>query len=225
MLGQPPVRGGYHDGMLEVLTGAGLATAAGLNAYIPLLVVGLSARFLDWIDLPPTWAWLSNEWVMLVIGVLLVLEIVADKIPAIDSINDVVQTIVRPTAGGILFGTGTTSGTVAITDPAAFFASNQWVPIVIGIVLSLAVHATKTMARPAANAASLGTAAPVLSTLEDGFSFVLTIVAIVLPILVILGLIGLAIAGIVLVRRARRRRRAKGDVPAVPEAPPVSRSS
>lgn len=109
---------------MELLTGAGLATAAGLNAYIPLLVFGLAARFLDWVQLPPAWAWLSNEWVLLVIGVLLVLEIVADKIPAVDSVNDIVQTVVRPTAGGILFGAGTGSQTVAVTDPASFFTSN-----------------------------------------------------------------------------------------------------
>ncbi|MBX3196047.1 MAG: DUF4126 domain-containing protein [Microbacteriaceae bacterium] len=203
---------------MEVLTGAGLATAAGLNAYIPLLVVGLSARFLDWIQLPPAWAWLSNEWVLLVIGVLLVLEIVADKIPALDSINDIVQTVVRPTAGGILFGTGTTSGTVAVTDPAEFFTSNQWVPIAIGVVLSLVVHVTKTMARPAANAASFGLAAPVLSTIEDGVSVFLTIVAIVLPILVIVGIIGTIVGGVALIRRARRRKRERQATP-VPTAP------
>jgi uncharacterized membrane protein len=205
--------------MLEVLTGAGLATAAGLNAYIPLLVVGLSARFLDWVQLPPAWAWLSNEWVMLIIGVLLVLEIVADKIPAVDSVNDIVQTIVRPTAGGILFGTGTTSETVAVTDPASFFASNQWVPVAIGVLLSLTVHIGKTMARPAANAASFGLAAPVLSTVEDGVSVVLTFFAIVLPVLVILGIVGVVIGAIGLVRRARRRRREKQDAPAIPPAP------
>ena len=83
---------------MELLTGAGLATAAGLNAYIPLLLFGLGARFFDWVQLPPAWAWLSNEWVLVVIGVLLVLEIVADKIPAVDSVNDIVQTVVRPTA-------------------------------------------------------------------------------------------------------------------------------
>jgi uncharacterized membrane protein len=205
--------------MLEVLTGAGLATAAGLNAYIPLLVVGLSARFLDWVQLPPAWAWLSNEWVMLIIGVLLVLEIVADKIPAVDSVNDIVQTIVRPTAGGIVFGTGTTSETVAVTDPASFFASNQWVPVAIGVLLSLTVHIGKTMARPAANAASFGLAAPVLSTVEDGVSVMLTFFAIVLPILVIVGIVGVVIGAIGLVRRARRRRREKQDAPAIPPAP------
>lgn len=196
-------------GMLEFLTGTGLAAAAGLNAYIPLLVVGLSARFLDWVQLPSAWAWLSNEWVLVVIGVLLVIEIIADKIPAVDSVNDWIQTIVRPAAGGILFGTGTASETVAVTDPASFFASNQWVPIVIGIVLSLLVHTGKALARPAANAATFGLAAPVLSAAEDVSSVVLTILAILAPILVVLGLAGVVTGLVILIRRARRKRREK----------------
>src|SRR5690606_11693840 len=110
-----------------------------------------------------------------------------------DTINDWIQTIVRPAAGGILFGSGTTSETVAVTDPASFFASNQWVPIVIGIVLSLLVHTGKTLARPAANAATAGFAAPVLSAAEDVSSVVLSIVAILLPVLVIVGVIGVAV--------------------------------
>lgn len=194
--------------MLELLTGAGLAAAAGLNAYIPLLVLGLSSRFLDWVELPAGWAWLENEWVLAIIGVLFVVEIVADKIPAVDSVNDWIQTIVRPAAGGIVFGSGATSETVAVTDPAEFFASNQWVPIVVGILLSLAVHTGKTMIRPAANAATVGLAAPVLSTIEDASSIVLSILAILLPVLVILGLAGL-VTGIVVLLRRRRRRRAE----------------
>ena len=39
--------------MFEVLTGAGLAAAAGLNAYIPLLAIGLLSRFTDLVSLPP----------------------------------------------------------------------------------------------------------------------------------------------------------------------------
>lgn len=204
---------------MELLTGAGLATAAGLNAYIPLLLFGLGARFFDWVQLPPAWAWLSNEWVLVVIGVLLVLEIVADKIPAVDSVNDIVQTVVRPTAGGILFGAGTGSQTVAVTDPASFFTSNAWVPVAIGVVLSLVVHVGKTMARPAANAASFGLAAPVLSTVEDGVSLALAFFAIVVPILVIVGIIGVVIGGVALIRRSRRRKKLKADAPPVPTAP------
>lgn len=212
-------------GMLELLTGTGLAAAAGLNAYIPLLLVGLSSRFLDWIQLPPAWAWLENEWVLVVLGVLFVIEIIADKIPVVDTVNDWIQTIVRPAAGGILFGSGTSSETVAVTDPAEFFASNQWVPIVIGIVLSLVVHAGKTFSRPAANAVTAGVAAPVLSTLEDITSVVLSLLAILFPILVIVGVVGLAAGLVALFRRMRRRRRADEAIDtSIPEPPGTDRA-
>jgi len=212
-------------GMLELLTGTGLAAAAGLNAYIPLLLVGLSSRFLDWIQLPPAWAWLENEWVLIILGVLFVIEIIADKIPVVDTVNDWIQTIVRPAAGGILFGSGTSSETVAVTDPAEFFASNQWVPIVIGIVLSLVVHAGKTFSRPAANAVTAGVAAPVLSTLEDITSVVLSLLAILFPILVILGIVGLAVGLVALFRRMRRKRREADAVDiSIPEPPDADRA-
>ena len=96
---------------MELLTGFGLATAAGLNAYIPLLALGLLSRFTDLVTLPHGWAWLENGWVMTIVAVLLVVEIVADKIPALDSVNDAIQTFVRPTAGGIVFGSGTAAQT------------------------------------------------------------------------------------------------------------------
>ncbi|GHF09144.1 membrane protein [Pseudolysinimonas yzui] len=211
-------------GMLELLTGTGLAAAAGLNAYIPLLLVGLSSRFLDWIQLPPAWAWLENEWVLVVLGVLFVIEIIADKIPVVDTVNDWIQTVVRPAAGGILFGSGTSSETVAVTDPAEFFASNQWVPIVIGIVLSLVVHAGKTFSRPAANAVTAGVAAPVLSTLEDITSVVLSLLAILFPILVIVGVVGLAVGLVALFRRMRRKRRTDDAIDiSIPEPPDADR--
>ena len=57
---------------------------------------------------------------MAIVAVLLAVEVVADKIPALDSVNDVIQTFVRPTAGGIVFGAGTASQTAAVTDPGAF---------------------------------------------------------------------------------------------------------
>ncbi len=210
-------------GMLELLTGTGLAAAAGLNAYIPLLLVGLGSRFLDWIELPPAWTWLENEWVLVVLGVLFVIEVIADKIPAVDTVNDWIQTVVRPASGGILFGTGTSSETAAVTDPAAFFASNQWVPIVIGIVLSLAVHAGKSLTRIPANTATAGMAAPVLSTIEDVSSVILSILALLFPALVILALIGLGAGLIALFRRMRRTRREKLGVPDIPEPPGTDR--
>jgi hypothetical protein len=195
--------------MLEFLTGSGLAAAAGMNAYIPLLVVGLANRFFpDVMALPEGWAWLSNGWVLGIVAVLLVIEVVADKIPAVDSVNDVLQTIVRPTAGGLVFGSSSTASTVAVTDPAAFFASNQWVPIVVGAVIALVVHAGKTALRPAANVATAGVAAPVVSTIEDVGAVGMSLLAIVAPILVLLALALLGLLGWSIWRSARRRRNA-----------------
>jgi len=191
--------------MLELLTGTGLAAAAGLNAYIPLLILGLADKFLDFVTLPAGWAWLSNDWVLVIIGVLLVIEIVADKIPVVDSVNDWIQTIIRPAAGGIVFGSGAASETNAITDPAAFFENNNWVPIVLGIAISLGVHLTKMAARPALNAITLGAAAPVLSTVEDASSVTLALLAILFPVLVVLALAALVFLFVAIFRRARRK--------------------
>jgi uncharacterized membrane protein len=122
--------------MFEALTGIGLATAAGLNAYVPLLVIGALARWTDLVNTPAGWEWLGNGWVLTLLAVLLMLEVVADKIPGVDSINDVVQTVVRPAAGGIAFGAGVSSQAAVVTDPGAFVESGQWVPVVVGIVIA-----------------------------------------------------------------------------------------
>jgi len=197
--------------VLEALTGAGLATSAGLNAYIPLLALGLLARYTDLVGLPTGWSWLENGWVMLILAVLLAVEVVADKVPVLDSANDVVQTVVRPTAGGLAFGAGSSSETV--TDPGSFFASNAWVPVAVGVVLALAVHGIKALARPAINATTAGFGAPVASTAEDVFSAVMSVVAIVLPALILLFLVGLVLAAVWVVRR---RGRASGASPSPP---------
>jgi hypothetical protein len=190
---------------VELLTGFGLATAAGLNAYIPLLALGLLSRFTDLVTLPHGWAWLENGWVMSIVAALLVVEIVADKIPALDSINDAVQTFVRPTAGGIVFGSGTAAQTSAVADPGAFAQSGQWIPVAIGVVTALVVSLTKSTVRPAANVATAGMAAPVLSTVEDIFSVGLVFAAILVPVLVLVAVLVLVWAVIRIVRRRRRK--------------------
>ncbi|GFG54634.1 hypothetical protein CQY20_14590 [Mycolicibacterium agri] len=190
---------------MELLTGLGLATAAGLNAYIPLLALGLRSRFTDLITLPPGWAWLENGWVLTIVAGLLVIEVIADKIPALDSVNDTVQTFVRPTAGGIVFGSGTAAQTPAVTDPGAFAQSGQWIPVVLGVLVALAVSLTKSAARPAANVATAGVAAPVLSTVEDGLSIGLVFLAILIPIVVLVVVVALAWLGFRILRRRKRR--------------------
>lgn len=195
--------------MLEILTGTGLSFAAGLNAYIPLLTIGLASRFLDFVQLPDGWAWLSNPWVLIIIGVLLVIEIIADKIPAVDSVNDWLQTIIRPASGGIVFGSGSTSTTALVDDPAAFFASNQWVPIVAGILIALCVHGTKAASRPVINAMTLGLGAPAISAAEDVGSVGLSLSALLLPLLVVIIIAAIIVGFVLIFRRGLRARREK----------------
>jgi hypothetical protein len=193
--------------MLEALTGIGLSASAGLNAWIPLLVIGLLDRFTNLITLPHSWAWLSNGWILAVLGVLLAIEVVADKIPIVDHINDTVHTIIRPTAGGLAFGASSESQTVTVSNPGTFLAHHQWVAIATGALIALCMHTLKATARPVINTVTLGAGAPVVSTLEDTASVGLSLVAIVIPILVIVFLL-LIVYLLVRLRRKLRQRRA-----------------
>lgn len=197
--------------MIEFIIGTSLAASAGLNAWMPLFLLGLADRFLPAVQLPAGWSWLSSD-IALWIGALLVLEIIADKIPALDSINDIVQSILRPASGGIAFGAGASAQTVAVDDPSSFFSSNVWVPIVTGIAIALVVHVVKATARVAANATTAGLAAPVLSTAEDGASFLLAVAAILVPVVAGVLLIAFIALVIVLIRRRARRRRERAQV-------------
>ncbi|MGJ9404240.1 DUF4126 domain-containing protein [Arthrobacter sp. KK5.5] len=189
---------------MEFLTAAGLSSAAGLNAYIPMLALGLLDRFTSLVSLPVGWEWLSNDWMLGILGVLLVLEVVADKIPVVDSINDWVQTLVRPAAGGVVFASGIGAETVTVSDPDSFFAGDQWIPVVIGVGIALVVHLVKMTSRPILNATTVGTAAPIVSTAEDGAALGLVAAALFLPVLVLVLLLALAGLAVWIVRRFRR---------------------
>jgi uncharacterized membrane protein len=195
--------------VLEALTGTGLAASAGLNAYIPLLTMALLARYTDLIDLPSSWSWLGNGWTIGILAILLAIEVVADKVPVVDHLNDVVQTVVRPTAGGLAFGAGSSSQTVTVSDPGSFFSSHQWVPVAAGVLIALCVHGVKAASRPVINVTTAGFGAPVASTAEDLSSVVLSVLAILLPVLVLIGLGVMVWATVWVFQRRKRRKQAK----------------
>jgi cbb3-type cytochrome oxidase subunit 3 len=116
--------------------------------------------------------------------------------------------VVRPTAGGLAFGAASGSQTVTVSDPAEFFSSNQWVPIVAGMIISFIVHGMKAAARPVVNASTAGFGAPVASTAEDFFSVAMSFVAILFPVLII---VFLAVLVWIFVALRRRRRRKKAE--------------
>ena len=198
---------------MDFLTGTGLVASAGLNAYIPLLVMGLLDRYTQFINLGPGFAWLSKGWVLMILALLLALEVVADKIPAIDSVNDIIQTVVRPTSGGIVFGSTAMSniagfnlgGEQTVTDPEAFVASGTWVPILAGIVIALCVHGVKAVSRPLVNTVTVGTGAPAVSTAEDVGALLMSLAAIFLPLLILVFLIVMGFAAYWALTRLKKR--------------------
>lgn len=159
--------------MIDVLSAFGLSSAAGLNAYLPLLIVGLLARFTSLITLRQPWDALENPWVLAVLAVLLLIEMTVDKIPAVDTLNDGIQTLMRPAAGAILFAA---SGNL-IADIHPVLA------LICGLLVAGGVHTVKAAARPVITASTAGVGNPLVSLAEDVIAALTTVIAIVLPVL------------------------------------------
>ena len=130
--------------VLAALTGAGLSAAAGFNAYIPFLIVALFARFTDYITLPA--AWIESNWAIGIGVVLLLAEVVLDKIPAIDTVNDTIQTFIRPSMGGLIFAATNAADNL---DNSTIMTDHPWIGVVLGMLVSGLVHSGKMASTPA----------------------------------------------------------------------------
>jgi hypothetical protein len=188
-------------GTMELLTGIftafGLSASAGLNAYIPLLLVGLLAKYTDLIKLSQPWDTLAHPWIILLLCVLVIVEMLADKVPAVNHINDLIQTLIRPAAGAIAFAASAN----VVTDVSPVLA------LAAGLLVAGTVHVAKAGAvRPMVTATTAGAGNIPVSIAEDVVSTVLSFLAIALPILV--GTLMIVLAAFIiywLYRRANRR--------------------
>ena len=180
------------NGLLSLFTAFGLSSSAGLNAYLPLLIVALVARFTDLITLNAPWDHLESWWVIGVLAFLLAVEVLVDKVPAVDSINDIIQTVFRPAAGAILFASS--AGVISEAHPV--------LAMICGLFVAGGVHAAKATTRPVVAGTTAGILNPVVSVIEDIVSFVIAVVSILAPIL---GVLLLLLLIIWFIRRRRRR--------------------
>lgn len=163
------------DAIAGVLSAFGLSASAGLNAYVPLLIVALMARFTNWLELGETWEPLTSWWVIGVLVVLGLVEFFADKVPAVNHINDLVQTFIRPTAGAVLFA----ASTDVVTNIHPVIA------LIAGLLISGGVHAAKSAAlRPAVTATTGGAGNIPVSIVEDIVATGLSILAVVIPVVI-----------------------------------------
>ena len=177
----------------------GLSTSAGLNAYIPLLLVALAARFpsdAPWIRLSEPYDVITNGWIIGALVVLLLIEMLVDKIPAVDTLNDMIQTFIRPAAGAFLFA----ANAEVISDASPVLA------VIAGLLVAGSVHATKGAVRPAVTATTAGTGNWLVSLLEDIVAFFLSLLSILLPLLAFVVLLLLVFFAVRFVRRRRKRR-------------------
>ena len=177
----------------SVFAAVGLAGAAGLNAYLPLLLGAVLER-LDVVDLGEPVASLSGNAGIAVLAALFLADFVGDKVPGVDHVLHIAGTVIHPVAGALLF--------VAQTDldtgiPAAVAA-------VLGAATAETLHGGRAALRPASTATTAGLGNPLLSLGEDAASLALTVLAFALPLLALLLVLALLAAVLSAGRRLSR---------------------
>jgi hypothetical protein len=161
--------------MMDIISAFGLSASAGLNAYIPLLVVSLLARFTNLVELSNGWRALESWWIIGLLILLSLIEFFADKIPAVNHINDILQTFIRPTAGAILFAAN--ANVLTEIHPILSIAA--------GLLVAGSVHAVKSVVvRPAVTATTAGVGDVPVSIMEDVVATMLSVLSVVIPVLV-----------------------------------------
>ncbi len=185
--------------LLGIFSAFGLSASAGLNAYIPLLVVGVIAHYFpNTLNLSTPFDLLANPWILILLGVLVIIEMVADKVPAVNHINDLIQTVVRPVAGAIAFAASAN----VITDVSPVLA------LACGLLVAGSVHTVKAAAiRPAVTATTGGAGNVPVSIAEDIFAFIASVLAVMIP--VIMGTITIVLLVLVIWWWMNRREKAK----------------
>ena len=189
---------------MEILSGLlaafGLSASAGLNAYIPLLVIALLARFTDFIQLSSPWDVITSWWIIGLLLLLSLIEFFADKVPAVNHANDAIQTFVRPVAGAIVFAAAAN----VITEVHPILSLGA------GVLVSGTVHTVKSAAvRPAVTATTGGAGNVPVSVAEDVFATFLSIIAIVVPILITFLVIMVSALVVWLIYRRGKRKEIK----------------
>lgn len=160
------------EALTGLTSGLALAAAAGINAYLPLFFLGLISRVTNPDYLVSPYNTLSETWALIVLFLLLLIEVFADKLPSVEILNDTIQTVVRPVAGGILM--------MALVAPTGAFPSP--LALALGIVVAGVVHTTKVGFRPMVTVHSAGQAGAMVSAIEDLVAMVCVLMAMIMPL-------------------------------------------
>jgi uncharacterized membrane protein len=179
--------------LLALASGIVLAATCGLRAFLPLLAIGLGGRF-GHVPLAPSMHWLTGDLALVALAAATVVEMTADKIPALDHLLDMLGMGVRPLA--------------AVFGSYALLAGwpHPWGPLVALALggLALGVQGVKAKTRLGSSVVTLGHANPVISLGEDALAAIGSLLAVLVPVL------ALTLTALVLwLFVARRRRRVR----------------
>src|SRR5512140_3126821 len=164
------------DVLMGIFSAFGLSASAGLNAYIPLLVVGVLAHYTNLIHLTQPWDLLANPWILILLGILLIIEMIADKVPVVNHINDLIQTMVRPAAGAIAFAASTN----------VVHGINPILALACGLLVAGSVHVVKSAAvRPMVTATTAGVGNVPVSIAEDLASTAVSFLSVLVPFAIV----------------------------------------
>ena len=186
--------GFWFDLVPSLALGIGLAACAGLRAWLPLLLTGSLAR-LGFVELGDRFMFLASNRALILFAVATVVEIAADKVPAVDHALDSLSTILRPAAGSLLAA----SVLWQISDPLTALALG----VAVGAPSALLPHAAKSVMRTASTALTGGLANPVISVLEDVIALGLFVLTVLVPLL---AAVCVALVAFLVVRRLSRTR-------------------
>jgi hypothetical protein len=177
------------DVLPSIALAISLAACAGFRAWLPLLLAGTLAR-LGWLDLGQAYRFLASNQALALFGLATVIEVVGDKIPAVDHALDAIGTVLRPAAGSLLAA----SVIGHVSDPLVALAMG----VAVGAPSALVPHAAKSAVRLGSTALTAGLGNPILSVIEDVATICLFAAAVLVPLLVIALL---AAAAVLIVRR------------------------
>lgn len=177
--------------MEALLMTLGSGWVSGIRPYFMIFLLGLSGRLFGIEQVPEV---LQRTDLLVITGVLLLVDLAADKVAFLDSFWDQLHTVIRPVAGGaigFLLG-GETDTTTAV------------VMAVLGAAAAFGSHAAKATARAAVNVSPEPVSNVLVSTGEDVAAVVMGVLTIALPALAAVLALLLLGAGVYLIVRVRR---------------------
>ena len=165
-----------QDLVFAAAAGIAIAAACGLRAFLPLLALGIGVHF-EWLQVAPGAVWIGSTPALITLLWATLIELVADKVPALDHALDLVATGLRPLAA-------------AVAAWCRFVGVHPAVAVAAALIMgtgAMGVHVAKAKVRLGSSMLTFGTANPVLSFIEDALAIGLSAMAVLAPLAALAG--------------------------------------